>query len=55
MALREGAVMYALIVICLIMAVAFWRAVLKIIAMLAAILMILGALALIQEFHHAIK
>jgi hypothetical protein len=47
--------MYPFIVACVIIAVAFWRAMLKIIAMFAAILLILGAFALIREFHHAIK
>lgn len=43
------------IVACVILAVIFWRFALKIIAMLAAILLIFGAFALLQEFHHAIK
>ena len=47
--------MYPFILACVIIAVAFWKAALKIIAMLAAILLIVGAFALIQEFHHAIK
>jgi hypothetical protein len=47
--------MYPFIVACVIIAVVFWRAALKIIAMLVGILLIIGALAFIQEFHHAIK
>lgn len=47
--------MSAFILACVIIAVIFWRAALKIIAILAAILLIFGALALLQEFHHAIK
>lgn len=47
--------MSAFILACVIIAVIFWRAALKIIAMLVAILLIFGVLAILQEFHHAIK
>jgi len=47
--------MSVLIVILAIIAVVFWRSMLKIAAVVAVILMISGMLALSQEIHHIIK
>ncbi len=47
--------MSAFILACVIIAVVFWRAALKIIAAVAVVLLIFGALALLQDLHHAIK
>jgi hypothetical protein len=47
--------MSALIIVCAIIAVVFWRAALKIAAILVAILLISGALVLFEGLHHVIK
>jgi len=47
--------MSAFIVICAIIAVVFWRSVLKIAAILAIVLMLFGVLALFQGIHDVIK
>ncbi len=47
--------MSAFIVVCAVIAVVFWRAALKIAAIVAVILLISGALALLQGIHHVVR
>ncbi len=47
--------MSALIVFCSIIAVLFWRSVLKIAAIVAVVLMIFGVLAFVHGIDHVIK
>jgi hypothetical protein len=47
--------MSAFIMICAIIAVLFWRSVLKIAAILAVALMVFGALAFFEGLHHIVR
>ncbi len=42
-------------VVCAIIAVLFWRSLLKIAVILAVVLMLIGVLAFVQGIHHVIK
>jgi hypothetical protein len=47
--------MSAFIMICAIIAVVFWRSVLKIAAILAFALMVFGAFAFLEGLHHIVR